>query len=300
MTIRLGYACINTQLPASNRTCRFSNATPDRLLELTRYNLNALSDIIDWNAAHDILLFRISSEVIPFGSHPVNNLPWTDIFSSELAGIGEKIRVHGMRVSMHPGQFTVLNSPREEVVKNSVAELEYHTRFLDSLGVDYSHKIVLHLGGSYGDKNTSMERFIQGFDKLSLSARNRIVVENDEKIYTLENASEVSQITGSPVVFDVFHHQWNPSRPEKSLHELIAYAGSTWKEGDGRQKIHYSDQQPGKPPGSHSISIDIGAFVYFYNEVKDLELDIMLEVKNKEQSVLEIRKVLENRTTSLT
>jgi UV DNA damage endonuclease len=205
-----------------------------------------------------------------------------------------------MRVSMHPGQYTVLNSPREEVVKNSVAELEYHTRFLDSLGLDRSHRIVLHLGGSYGEKNTSMERFIQAFGKLSPHARNRIVVENDEKVYTLENAIEVSKITGTPVVFDVFHHQWNPSLPEKSLRELIIYAGSTWNEGDGRQKIHYSDQQPGKPPGSHSTSIDIGTFVDFYNEVKDLELDIMLEVKDKEQSVLEIRQVLENRTTNLT
>lgn len=292
MTVRLGYACINTQLPASNRTSRLSNATPDRLLELIRLNLQALDAIIEWNAAHEILLFRISSEVIPFGSHPVNTLQWADIFSSELTGIGEKIRVHGMRVSMHPGQYTVLNSPREQVVKNSTAELEYHTRFLDSLGLDCSHKIVLHLGGSYGDKNTSMERFIQCFDKLSESAKNRIVLENDEKNYTLADAISVSQNIRSPVVLDVFHHQWNPSHPENTLRELILLASSTWKEEDGRQKIHYSDQQPGKPPGSHSTSIDPAAFLDLYREVNDLELDIMFEVKDKEQSVLRVRKLL--------
>ena len=151
--IRIGYACINTKLDSPNRTCRLKNATPEKILELAAVNVEALQPILDWNAAHGIELFRITSDLIPFGSHPINTVPWWRILKSQFARLGDFIASKGLRVSMHPGQFTILNSPRREVVANSVKELEYHTAVLDALGVDNSHKIVIHLGGVYGDKS---------------------------------------------------------------------------------------------------------------------------------------------------
>jgi len=85
---------------------------------------------------------------------------------------------------MHPGQYTVMNSPSEEVVKKSIAEIEYHTKFLDSLGIDYSNKIIIHIGGEYGDKSSAIQRFSDNIKALSDSARSRLVLENDEKIFT--------------------------------------------------------------------------------------------------------------------
>jgi UV DNA damage endonuclease len=287
-TIRLGYACINTILPPAGRTMRLNNASPERILELSRANLLALNDILRWNIEHNILLFRISSGTIPFGSHPVNQLAWWDQLAPQLNLIGKTIRAGNMRVSMHPGQYTVLNSNRTGVVENSAAELIYHARLLDALGTDASHKIILHGGGVYGDKDGSLQRFAVNAAHLPPSVRQRLVLENDETSYTLADMLSLSEITGLPVVFDVFHHQWNPSFEGEPLEKLVARAAQTWKAADGRQKLHYSDQWAGKPPGAHSATIDLAAFSQFYERMRGFHIDIMLEVKDKEQSVLKI------------
>lgn len=286
MYVRIGYACVNTRLPSTSRTTRLDRATPERILDLARANLAALMEILRWNRDHGITLFRISSGVIPFGSHPANTVPWWDLLSRELSEIGALIRASGMRVSMHPGQYTVLNSPRSEVVAASLAELEYHARFLGSLGLDFTHKLILHLGGVYGDRAAALDRFAANFTRLSHSARRRLALENDEKNYTLAQAIDLSARIAAPVVFDIFHHAWNPSFPGDDLIALLARAAATWQPGDGRQKIHYSNQWPGKQPGSHSQTVDPAAFAEFYAQVRNLPLDIMLEVKDKEQSVL--------------
>ena len=286
MTIRIGYACINTQLQSPNRTCRLANATPERVIELGRQNLNTLAEILTWNHQHGIQLFRISSETIPLASHPAVKVQWWEELAPEFCRVGAIIRETGVRVSMHPGQFTVLNSPREEVIIASLAELEYQTRFLDLLGVDSSSKLVLHLGGVYGDIQASMQRFIESARGLPEGILRRLVLENDERNYSVEEVLHVSEAVGVPVVFDVFHHTWKPSLTSLSLTQIIERCAATWGAADGRQKIHYSDPWPGKPPGSHSQSVDVLAFERFYHQVQGMQLDIMLEVKDKEQSVL--------------
>jgi UV DNA damage endonuclease len=267
---------------------RLNNASPERILELSRANLLALNDILRWNIEHNILLFRISSGTIPFGSHPVNQLAWWDQLAPQLNLIGKTIRAGNMRVSMHPGQYTVLNSNRAEVVENSAAELIYHARLLDALGTDASHKIILHGGGVYGNKNESLQRFATNAAHLPLSVRQRLVLENDETSYTLADMLSLSELTGLPVVFDVFHHELNPSFEGEPLEKLVARAAQTWKTADGRQKLHYSNQWVGKPPGAHAATIDLAAFSQFYERVRGYQVDLMLEVKDKEQSVLKI------------
>lgn len=130
-----------------------------KLLDLISHNLNSLQNIIHYNIKNNIKLFRISFDLIPFGSNDVNKLPWWDIFSVQFLKLGEKIRNNGMRVSMHPGQYTVLNSPNVEVVKRAIADLNYHAKVLDSLCVPSEHKIVLHVGGIYNEKERAIERF---------------------------------------------------------------------------------------------------------------------------------------------
>lgn len=284
--IRLGYACVNTRLPSSSRSCRLKNATPERLEALIAENLTNLRTILQWNADHGIYLFRISSDIIPFGSHPVNSLPWWDIFAADLQVTGDFIRDQGMRVSMHPGQYTVLNSDREAVVASSLAELDYHARFLQSLGLGSAHKIILHVGGTYGDKPASLERFIERCRSLPEAVHSRMVVENDEKSFSLADVLQVSERAGVPAVFDVFHHIWNPSLDNLPLETLVDRAAATWGTADGRPKLHYSDQWPGKAPGAHSQSVDSSAFQQFYEQIRGRSLDVMLETKDKEQSVL--------------
>ena len=293
--IRLGYACINTELPAPNRTCRLKNATPEKILELAKANVEALRPILEWNAARGIKLFRLSSDVIPFGSHPVNTVPWRRILKPQLAQLGGFIREKRLRVSMHPGQFTVLNSPRRGVVESSIKELEYHTALLDALEVDDSHKIVIHLGGIYGDKALSLRRFIDASQDLPRRIKARLVIENDEHCYTVADALSASKAIGVPVVFDVFHHTWNPALAQHSVRSIIGLAAKTWRKRDGRVKIHYSNQWAGQAPGCHSKTISIPEFLRFYAAIKDLDLDIMLEVKDKQRSVLKLMRCLRYR-----
>lgn len=293
--IRIGYACINTTLPSSNRTCRLKNATADKIIELASTNVDALHPILEWNAAHGIELFRISSDVIPFGSHPINQIPWWRTLEAQFARLGDFIRKKRLRVSMHPGQFTVLNSPRREVVESSIKELQYHTIFLEALGVDNSHKIVIHLGGIYNDKSESLKRFIETGKKLDDRIKARLVIENDERCYTVADALSASKAIGVPVVFDVFHHTWNPALEQHSLRSIIQLAAKTWRKRDGRVKIHYSNQWRGQAPGTHSKSISVPKFLQFYDSVRDLDVDIMFEVKDKQRSVLKVMPYLRAR-----
>jgi UV DNA damage endonuclease len=290
--IRIGYACVNTRLPSPNRTCRLKNATPERILELAYANLSALRPILEWNVAHGVELFRLTSDVIPFGSHKINKVPWRRILKPQLEQLGAFIRENRLRVSMHPGQFTVLNSPRREVVESSVKELEYHTAFLDALNIDDTHKVVIHLGGIYNDKGESLRRFIQIYKCLDRRLKARLVIENDERCYSIADALTASQAIGAPVVFDAFHHRWNPGLNEASLRSIIQRSAATWGKRDGRAKIHYSNQWPGQPPGTHSKTISVQRFCDFYQSIRDLDIDIMLEVKDKERSALKLMRSL--------
>lgn len=285
--MRIGYACQAIGVPGTEqRSCMMRNATPERLMELFWTNLNALERIIEYNIQIDIRLFRISSDLIPFGSSPVNPLPWWDMYSSWLETIGSKIRANGMRVSMHPGQYTIINSPSEDVVRRSITDLNYHGRVLDSLLLGPEHKLILHVGGVYNDKALAKKRFIENYSRLDVPVRKRLVIENDDKCFTVGDVLEISKEAQIPVVYDTLHNAVNPCDPRISDAEWIDFCRSTWLDGDGPQKIHYSQQAIGKPPGSHSESIDVEEFMAFYETVKEKDLDIMLEVKDKNLSAL--------------
>ncbi len=282
--MRIGYACIALGLKDSAmRGCILKNANPDRLDRITGMNLHTLERILEYNLSQGIYLFRISSGVIPFGSHPVNQNSWSESYAQILSGLGENIKKWGMRVSMHPGQYTVLNSPDDLIVKRAVADLEYHCRFLDSLGLDGEHKIILHLGGVYGNRSSAMNGFIHNFNLLSADVRRRLVLENDEK-YNVIQVLDVASLIGVPVVFDVFHHSVNPAPGRWGVYDWVNECRQTWKIGDGPQKIHYSQQEPGLKPGAHSRTVEVNEFVNFYKRLKRPQPDIMLEVKDKDIS----------------
>lgn len=284
--MNIGYACLTVGVPYTDqKSCMLKNASRVKLLELMSHNLNSLENIIDYNIKNNIGLFRISSGIIPFGSSPVNNLNWWNLFDSQLSKIGQKIKTSGMRVSMHPGQFTVLNSPKQEVVKKAIADLRYHIQVLDSLSVGETHKIVLHIGGVYNEKSQSIKRFIKNYMNLDDSIKRRLVIENDDKSYNVSDTLEISSIINVPVVFDNLHNQVNPCDKNMSDYYWINECKKTWKEKDGRQKIHYSQQDPLKKPGSHSQSIMISKFMSFYDKL-DRDIDIMLEVKDKNLSAV--------------
>ena len=283
----IGYACLNIGTPnTSIRSVMQRNATPEKLTEVTTHNLAALEKMIDYNRKNNIKLFRISSDLIPFGSSPVNALPWWDSHAEAFQHIGATIRKSGMRVSFHPGQYTVLNSPDEDVVARAILDLAYHAKMLECLGVDNQHKIVLHVGGIYGDKKEALERFEQNFRCLPEAARNRLIIENDDRLYNIEEVLELAHRLQIPAVYDNLHHAINPPESGGTDQYWIAETAKTWKASDCNQKIHYSQQAPGKRPGAHTDTIDLKTFLTFHEQLEDKQIDIMLEVKDKNLSAI--------------
>ena len=283
----IGYACLNIGTPDTNiRSVMQRNATPEKLTEVTAHNLAALEKMIDYNRKNNIKLFRISSDLIPFGSSPVNALPWWDIHEEAFHRISAKIHKNGMRVSFHPGQYTVLNSPDEDVVARAILDLAYHAKMLECLGADNKNKIVLHVGGIYGDKKEALQRFEQNFRRLPEVVRNRLIIENDDRLYNIEEVLELAHRLQIPAVYDNLHHAINSSASGGTDPYWIAEAKKTWKAADGNQKIHYSQQAPGKRPGAHTDTIQLDTFQQFYNQLEDPTIDIMLEVKDKNLSAI--------------
>ncbi|PRR81692.1 UV DNA damage repair endonuclease UvsE [Clostridium vincentii] len=283
----IGYACLAIGAPNTDlKSCILKNVSEEKLMFLISYNLNSLENIIDYNIKNNIKLFRMTSDLIPFGSSPANTLQWWELFSSELARIGKKIQASGMRVSMHPGQYTVLNSPNVDVVNRAIDDLEYHTKVLDSLGVEKNHKIVLHIGGVYGDKKLAISRFMINYSSLDESVKNRLVIENDDRSYNIKDVLEIGIQMNIPVICDNLHNEINPYSKEKDIITWINECKKTWNEKDGYQKIHYSQQDTSKRAGAHSSTIDIEEFLDFYERLGRKDIDIMLEVKDKNLSAL--------------
>ncbi|KGM95319.1 UV damage repair endonuclease UvdE [Clostridium novyi A str. 4552] len=292
--MKIGYACIPIMLNyKTNRTFMLKNFNYERFYNCVNENLHDLYKILEQNIKNNIYFFRISSDIIPFASHKINDIKWWKIFKNELCYIGKFIKENDIRVSMHPGQYTVLNSPSQEVVDKSIKDIEYHAKFLDSLDLDYTHKIVLHVGGVYGEKEEAIYRFKNNFKKLSLTAKKRLIIENDEKMYNIEEVLSLCKELNIPAVFDNLHHKFNSSL-DNNLDEIFKSVISTWKIEDGKPKIHYSDEDFVKKRGAHSNFVDIKNFLSYYDKIKKYDVDIMLEVKDKDISAIKCIKVLDS------
>ncbi len=283
----IGYACLTIGVPGTTiSTCTLKNATQDHIRTLILNNLAALEVMVDYNISHGIRLFRICSDLIPFGSHPVNQVAWWKDYRDYFEVLGDKIKKAGLRVSMHPGQYTVINSNDPGVVERSVQELVYHAKLLDTLGVDRTNKLVLHIGGVYGNKITATDNFIHEYARLPEEVKRRLVIENDERCFNISEVLEISKACGVPVVFDNLHHKINPPLEIRTDQDWISHCSRTWKPEDGRQKMHYSQQKELSPPGSHSHTIFLQPFIEYYQKLGDYKPDIMLEVKDKNLSAI--------------
>lgn len=285
----IGFACLANGVDHSDyKTIRKANLTDEKLKDIISYNLDSLENIINYNIKNNIKLFRISSDLIPFGSSPVNKINWEIIFKDKFKTIANKIKLGNIRVSMHPGQYTVLNSPNDEVVKRAIADLDYHAKILELLETDFSSKLVLHIGGIYGDKDSAIKRFIKNFSRLSDNVRKRLVIENDDRSFNILDVLKIGEQINIPVIFDNLHHEINPPQIKKTDHEWINLCKLTFKSEDGRQKIHYSQQDVSKQIGAHSKTINPKKFLTWFKTINSENIDIMLEVKDKNISAIKI------------
>jgi UV DNA damage endonuclease len=291
----LGYACINTALGTKSRTVRLANLRTEAVVPVVVQNLDDVLAALRWNVAHDIRFFRISSDLIPFGPLEAFPFDWAEAFDWQFRKIRRLVKAEELRVTSHPGQYTVLNSPREEVVRASVEELDFQAQVLKRM--DPKGTMTLHVGGAYGDKASALDRFEQNLDLLSDDARQRLAVENDDTTYTLAETVGLAERTGLPVIVDLFHHKLLPSGEtwDEGLVELLDRAMATW--GKRVPKLHLSSHKPGTRTGhaDYLNMADVQTLLDLMDGVgrPDGEYDLMLEAKKKEQAVLEVRRYVE-------
>ena len=283
--MKIGYPCINTEIDClSSRTFRLKSYSEKRLVETVESNLSCLAKILSFNVEHTLLFFRITSDLIPLASHPICTFNWQKHFAEQFQEIGYLIKNHGVRISMHPDQFTIINSLDNKVLKNSVRELFYHAQVLDLMELDNSAKIQIHVGGVYKDKKKSIARFTQRFKKLDEIVKKRLVVENDDSRYNLRDCLEINSLTTIPVLFDIFHHEVNTSG--ESLKKAFELFTKTWENEDGLPMVDYSSQKIGYKIGRHAETINSKYFREFLEETRPFDFDVMLEIKDKQKSAL--------------
>ena len=283
--MKIGYPCINTTIGCkSSRTFRLKSYSEKRLMKTVDNNLVCLGRILEFNLKHNILFFRITSDLVPFASHPICKFDWQGSFGKRFKAIGDFIKSYGVRISMHPDQFTLINSLDNRVFENSVRELAYHAQVLDLMELDTSAKIQIHVGGVYKDKEKSMTRFAERFERLDEIVKRRLVIENDDNRYSLRDCLQISAKTRVPVLIDVFHHGVNSSG--ETIQEAFGLFTKTWKARDGLPMVDYSSQKVGHRMGKHVETINLEHFRRFLEETKPFDFDIMLEIKDKEMSAL--------------
>lgn len=281
--MKIGYPCMNRSIGCtSSSTFRLKSYSKDLVVSKADNNLNCLYRILKYNLEKGILFFRISSDLIPFASHSICKVSWKQIFKNQFKKIGNFIKDNHIRISMHPDQFTLINSIKYDIFTRSLAELKYHADVLDLLNLDNSAKIQIHAGGVYANKDKSIKRFIQRYKRLPKTIKMRLVIENDEKSYTVKDCLVINQATNIPILFDFYHHQLK-NKGEK-LKDVFAKVARTWEKKDGLPMVDYSSIHQSLKKGRHAESINLRDFKVFLQRSKPYDFDLMLEIKDKEKS----------------
>lgn len=287
--IGFGIFCSNgDNTITTNHTFRLKNLSWEVVLQTFLRNLEDLFKLLDLCREEKIEVFRLGSNFVPYASHKDFKRRWLYDLEPYLTGIKERLREYKIRITMHPGQFVVLNSERKEVVENSLKELEYHFWLLDSLGVGEEGLVIVHVGAGGKNKEHAISNFVKTFERNSWLKR-RLALENDEKTFTASDVLGLARELGVPFVFDFFHHKLNPSEFDPSL--LI----DTWGDKNGPPKFHLSSGDK-RRKGVHAEYLMIEDYLEFVDFLKLLGLErvhVMLEVKKKEKALRRLRLDLE-------
>lgn len=290
--IRLGLCCIFVEQPIKFRTTTATHllkkdrpAQLAKLSELCLENARSLLAAFKFCAAAGIGCFRINSQILPLKTHPgvgyaVGDLPAGGQIIDTFNECGRFLKKNNLRASLHPDQFVVLNSPRAEVVASSIAEIEYQAEVAGWVGADV---INIHAGGGYGDKPAALERFKEGFQRLSASARQLVTLENDDKTFTPADLLPICNEMQIPLVYDVHHHRVLPDG--MSIAAATAAALKTWNR---EPLFHLSSPLNGwggAQPQQHHDYIDPADFPA---EWRDLEITVEVEAKAKELAILRL------------
>jgi UV DNA damage endonuclease len=274
-----------------------------------RVSLEYLARILDYLDEHGIRMYRMSSDLAPYATHP--DLPQFHGMireaDADLRAVGRRARELDLRLSFHPSQYVVLNSPDRALVDKSIWDIATQAEMLDRMEQGPEAVVVIHVGGSYGDRRASAARWVETWQRLPEPARRRLVLEHDDLRFSAADVLWIHDQTGVRLVFD-YQHFWcfNPERLE--MGETLRAILATWPEGV-RPKIHFSTPRTEMREvkrleagtrrkktvylapvwTGHADFCNPFEFATFMRSAPDLPFDVMLESKAKDLALIRLR-----------
>ena len=300
-SIQLGLCCLNTQLREKKPSVfasrsiilkTFQTKGIEHLKEKIIQNLKDILVMMDWNEENGIKVFRLSSELFPHKSNSKAPDYTFDFAVDLLKQIGEKSKLFNQRITFHPGHFNVIGSPNPDVLQHTIDDLKYHADVLDLMELDDNSVMVIHGGGTYKNKELTKERWCENYLAMPENIRNRLVLENCEKNFSIIDCLDVSKKVNIPVVFDTHHFEcYKKLHPTELFEEPAYYMAQileTWQRRNIKPKFHVSEQGSGKC-GHHSDFIEIiPDYLLEIPEKYSVDIDIMIEAKMKEQAIFKL------------
>lgn len=305
MKIRFGYVAMSVILenasPSGTVTFKTYSALAEKdpaaalgkLRRTARTNLGNTLRLLRHNKAHGIGLYRFSSKIIPLATHPLLS-DWNYLFDldHELKAIGDYVRINGMRVSFHPDHYTLINSPREEVLLSSLSDMEHHCLVLKAMGLDKKAKLVTHIGGGYKNKDKSLARFLKNWERVPGHVAGRLTLENDDKTFTAGEVLYLCRRLSLPMVLDLHHLKCNAGDDREA--EIISPVFDTWRDTGHPPKIHISSPRSETDSRSHHDFVnpdDLYPFLKLAREI-NTGFDVMVEAKQKDRAMFRLVKEL--------
>jgi len=314
--VRFGFVAMSVELkeasPSKTMTyASFSKladrqAAIGRLEQIAEMNLHNTLRLLKHCNGNQIMVYRFSSKLIPLATHAALEGwdPYTKLAGSFQA-IGQYVKEKGMRVSLHPDHFCVFSTPREEVLKNSILDMEYHVAMLEAMGLDEKSKCNIHMGGAYGDKEKAGNRFIQQFSSLPPRLKHRVTLENDDKTFNVAETLAAAEAVGVPMVLDIHHHAVNSGgiTNDELISDYWPRIVATWERECKRLnitidelpvKIHASSPKSISDPRGHADYVEVEPLLQFLGQAKRYAsaIDCMLEAKAKDAALFQLMEEL--------
>lgn len=305
-TVRLGYVAMSVQLqncsPSQTMTyAQFSKlenreAAIRKLERIAQSNLENCLRLLKHNLAHDIRFFRLSSRLVPLATHEALS-GWDHLspLKEHLAELGEFAEKHPMRIDFHPDHFVLLNSPKEEVLKNSLIALRLHYYLLKGMNIEPTHRCILHIGGNYKESEVALERFITNWAEVPALLQKMIILENDDTSFQLQDTLYLCEKLGLPLVFDYHHHLAHHKHPqwEEEWERVL----QTWAYSPLPIKMHISSPKSEKQFRHHADFIDVDMFLTFLQHIKGSveHIDCMIEAKQKDEALFQLVQELKSK-----
>lgn len=302
--LRLGYACKNLSIPAPvSQTCRIDTVLKNGLsfvVEKARSNLVNTLQCLKWNERNNIRFYRMSTNLFPHIVNPDPRLShYTNkdrlyslfLFLDELTDISKFAKTHQHRLTMHASHFCKIGAKDKDVFKKTLDELALYSDMMDLMRLGPDSIIVVHGGGVYGDIEETKKRWVKQFNLLPETVQRRLVLENCEFQYGVQDVFDICEQIKRPAVIDTHHYHCYTQKGDHgmSLYRSIQKSVELWQRFGAKPKFHISQQATGQRLGAHSNYIDeIDNDLLAFVQNTETDIDIMVEAKAKEKAVLQL------------